>query len=498
VKLVKGWHINPWREISILMLVLMEASWVTPWFRSLTTSTYMVSSARVFLVILSTVLFAHIMFRLMDHIHLKKSIQRGLMALFIIGAIFASLKVMLYAQQRLSLGQFLSQPLHSFADLKSVIPAEFIVVLTILVAFWRGISLAQDHIGPSSVMDHFWLGIIMYVAFIFINTLATGESPEDYFFLFLFSTLIAMICSRISVIRLLRGGNENIFNRYWLAGILLAASSVVGLSALVSIAVGNHLSWIGSLFLGIFGGVLVLLWLIIGPLISIVISLLQKVFNSIGLLDLAGSLQNLNQTILGFGRNILDTINQSALSKFIQHWASALKTVILVVIIGLLVAGVVVWMGINLWQDRARRQLGGEQKSTLSVESLLRSLMDSFLNGLRNRRDDLARLTNLKNRQRLRAAARIRQVYADLMDLCTSLGQPRKKAETPLEYLPQINQLFPQLQSEARLITNAYNAIRYGQLPETQTEVDQVETSWEKIKLAGRDLSSELKQAKKK
>jgi hypothetical protein len=242
----------------------------------------------------------------------------------------------------------------------------------------------------------------------------------------------------------------------------------------------------------------VLLWLLIGPIISILITLLQKVFNSNGLQSLADSLQNLNQTIFGFRRNILDTIGNSALSKFIQHWGPALKTIFLVAILGLFVAGILAWMGITLWQDHVRRQLGGEQKTGIQAENLFQRLLERLLNRLGNTREALARLTDLKHRQRLRAAARIRQVYADLMDLCASLGQPRKEAETPLEYLPQLKRLFPQMQAEAMLITHAYNAIRYGQLPETQQEVNEVEVSWQKIKSAGRELASELKQAKKK
>jgi hypothetical protein len=256
MKNLKLLQLNPWREISILMIMLMEVCWVTPWFRSLTNSTHGVSSIHVFIMFFCTVLFAHVLFRLMNSLRLKKSVQRGLMVFFILGAVFIGLKTIVYSQQSLSLGQFINQPLSSFADLRSTIPAEFIVVLTILVAFWRGISIAQDHIGPSSVMDHFGLGIIMYIAFIFINTLATGETPEDFFFLFLFFTLIAMVSSRMTVIKLLRGGNENKFNRFWLAGMVLAASFTIGLSAILGAAAGNHLSWIGTLFISVFGGIM--------------------------------------------------------------------------------------------------------------------------------------------------------------------------------------------------------------------------------------------------
>jgi hypothetical protein len=498
MKSISAVRLNPWREISILMLILMEVSWVTPWFRSLTSATYAVSSLRVFIVILCTTLLAHIIIRSMNYARIKKSIQQGLMISFILIAIFAGIKILLYAQQPISVGQLLNRPLNSFSDLSSLVPAEFIVIVTILVAVWRGISIAQEHIGPSSVMDHFWLGIVMYVVFIFINTLATGETPADFFYLFLFSALVGMVAARISVIGRLRGGNNNKLNRSWLVGMLLAALLVVVLSALVGGVIGNHFSWLGSLFLGLFGAIMLFLWLLIGPIVSFVITILSGLINSQGLKDLADSFQSFNQTILGFGQNLLDMIGQSALSRFFAHWGPTLRTIIFMVIIVLMIAGVVAWMAIRLWQDRMRRQLGEEQKSSLQSGNLLQRLMDVLRDGLGEALNSLAQLTDLKHRQRLRAAARIRQIYADLMDLCTSLGHPRDEAQTPLEFLHQLYQLFPQLVPEASVITQAYNCIRYGQLPETHQEIEEVEEAWKKISSAGREISAEQKHAKKK
>ncbi len=491
-------RLNSWREISILMLMIMEVSWVTPWFRSLTSATYALDPLRVFGVILGTVLFSHILVRSMNYARIKKTFRQGLLVVFILIAIFGSIKILLYAKEPTSLGELLNQPLSSFGDLRSLIPAEFIVIVTILVAFWRGISIAQEHIGPSSVKDHFWLGIAMYVVFVFINTLATGETPEGFFFLFLFAALIAMVAARISVIGMLRGGNEYKLNRSWLVGMVLAALFVVALSALLGGMVGNHFSWIGAIFLGIFGAVMLLLWLLIGPVVSLLISLLQKVFNTQGLKDLLDSFQNLNQTLLGLGQNIFDKINDSPLSRFFERLAPALRTVIFTGIIVLLIAGVVAWMAIRLWQDRARRTKDGEQKSSLQAGNLLQRLLDLLRGGLGNAIQSLYQLADSNHRQRLRAAARIRQVYADLMDLCAALGQPRDEAQTPLEFLPRLSQLFPQLELESAVITEAYNCIRYGQLPETRQDVEEVEEAWKKISSAGREISAEQKQHNKK
>jgi hypothetical protein len=59
---------RPWRELAQIMIVLMEISWVTPWFRSLTPATYAVSPLQGVLVLLGIVLVGLWTVRLMDFI----------------------------------------------------------------------------------------------------------------------------------------------------------------------------------------------------------------------------------------------------------------------------------------------------------------------------------------------------------------------------------------------------------------------------------------------
>ena len=109
----------------------------------------------------------------------------------------------------------------------------------------------------------------------------------------------------------------------------------------------------------------------------------------------------------------------------------------------------------------------------------------------------LGGLTDFNRRQKLRAAARIRQIYAELMELSDQLEHPRADSETPLEFMPKLNLLFPQLLPEIFTITDAYNNVRYGLLPETRQEVVNVESAWTRIHQAGRILLVDLKHAKK-
>lgn len=491
-------RLNPWREIAILMIILMEVCWVTPWFRAMTTETYAVSPLRVFIILTCIVMFSHVLVRIMDYLHLKKSIRQGVMVFFLLLGIFVGIKTMLYPHEAMSLSELLTRPLRNFADLKSLIPVEFIVMITVLVGFWRGLSIAQEHIGPSSVMDHFWIGIVMYLAFIFFNTMVTGETPGDFFFLFLFASLIAMCAARLTVVGMLHGGRENRFNRFWFIGIILTASIIVGVSAFFGGVVGDKFAWIGVILFSIFGTILILIWLLINPFLTLLLNLLTGVFQSENIKSLGNNLQNLNQMIQELGKRILNLVGASGINDFFTRWGSTIKQFIFIAIVILFIVGVIAWMAITLWKDRQRYRATNQQSINIQGDNPLQILLNLFRQGWAGALNSLEFLTDFNHRRKLRAAARIRQVYADLMELCDSLEHPRADAETPLEFIPKLDQLFPELQLEVVTITEAYNRVRYGQLPETRQEVQDVEAAWNKIYDTGKKLLSELKHAKKK
>jgi hypothetical protein len=153
-------------------------------------------------------------------------------------------------------------------------------------------------------------------------------------------------------------------------------------------------------------------------------------------------------------------------------------------------------MAIKLWRDRERRLVNDEEKVNLKGGNILHSLLDMLINGWNRTISSLEQLVDFKQRRRIRVAARIRQVYAELMDLCETLGQPRPDAITPLEFVPKLEHIFPQFYPEIGMITQAYLGVRYGLLPETQNDVADIEAAWKKLHTAGHELLSEQKHKK--
>jgi hypothetical protein len=85
-------------------------------------------------------------------------------------------------------------------------------------------------------------------------------------------------------------------------------------------------------------------------------------------------------------------------------------------------------------------------------------------------------------------AARIRRIYTQLLDLCRDLQRPRPAAKTPLEFLPDMGELFTTLAPELDLITQTYVRVRYGETPETSAEVEAVEAAWRLVNAEGQRL----------
>jgi hypothetical protein len=80
-----------------------------------------------------------------------------------------------------------------------------------------------------------------------------------------------------------------------------------------------------------------------------------------------------------------------------------------------------------------------------------------------------------------RTAASIRRIYRQMCQTAASSGYPRLEAETPYEYLPALASVWPDHTDEIRLITEAFVRVRYGEIPESETELDEIRQAWARL-----------------
>jgi hypothetical protein len=488
---------RPWREIAILMVMMMEVSWVTPWFRSLTPVTYAISPVLAFFVLLALMVVAHLAVRSMEAVHLRADIRRWVTIGLLVASVLIGLRVLLYPHERLGFSELFNRPLRNMADWRSIIPDEFIIILAVLIGWWRGISLAQEHIEPSSVLGYFRLGIFMFFGYVFVNTLITGETIGNFIYIFLFCSLIAMATARISVVGTLRGGKQSNFDRRWFLGVIAAAVVVVLLAGGLADLLGDNLGWFGIITMGIFGAMVVLVWAVVSPFLALLISLASKMQgDSPAVKQLVETFENLQEMIQGLIQRISVAVGQPEILSMLARLLPYLRMIILWGILILIAAGVLLWVMMRLWKDRTRKHLDGEEQSILEYGDIWRMLQAFFRQSWGNLVEGVANAIDLRRRQRARAAARIRQIYAELLDLSEELGCVRAEAQTPLEFMPALEGSFMTVNVELETITSAYLRVRYGQLPESHQEVEAVEMAWRTVSERGKEILVEKQRNK--
>lgn len=87
----------------------------------------------------------------------------------------------------------------------------------------------------------------------------------------------------------------------------------------------------------------------------------------------------------------------------------------------------------------------------------------------------LGRLGLLRDWQ---TAVSIRRIYRKMLRAADASGYPRLDTETPYEFLKTLTKAWPDNRQEAQLITTAYVRIRYGELPETEQEIQAIKSAW--------------------
>ena len=58
---------------------------------------------------------------------------------------------------------------------------------------------------------------------------------------------------------------------------------------------------------------------------------------------------------------------------------------------------------------------------------------------------------------------------------------PRPPTKTPLEFRPLLGEKLDTVDRDLDTLTQAYLRVRYGEMPETEAEIQQAEAAWRKI-----------------
>ena len=469
-----------WVTLTSLMLLLMEGTLEATWYRAIfnpseflfrrnsysATFPWLETLAVVMIILAGTYLLALGLARL----PVKSWARPAIFLPWLAACIAASLKVLIYPLDDLSVIDMFKASLAFITDLKAG-PAGFLHIVVIGLLVWRAVSLARTPPVIGQVLASFQVGLVWFLIYGMGFAFRHPVESTAGFSLFLFSGLFAMSMARIaSLDDFLLEHSGRFMPRYgsgWLLFTLAASLLVVGLALLLAWLVSGQLvalavrlvalllTLVTALLLILLSPVILFLWKFMPSLAEI----LKQAFARLMQLELPPFVED-------FVNQVVYLINQSV--PYLLEGRKLLLAGIVLAIMAAILFSLRRAMSVRLLEEN-----GEANGSGASLSSLLQRI-------LQLRPDWKAR--RMRAPAQVLAAARIRQIYRSMMILSRRLGHERPPAQTPLEFLPRLEALFPGESAGLNTITQAYVKVRYGKYPETLEEVRAVEAAWERIR----------------
>ena len=466
-----------WPEIAAAFLIIMEVSWITPWYRSVLEVSFVAPPQKAFIVLGLIMASAYLLTRTMDALRVRSTIRQVLLALLFILSVVGATSLLLDLQRSSLL-----------TGLIALDPGTVLVTLAAMWLWWRGISLARSLISPSTAWGRFSFGTLMLAIYLLLILRVTGVPISlAYFLLFLTSGMLALVTSRIAFINLYHGNVKTPFTRAWLATISVTVAGIVIISGLIASLLTGQYSYVMEEM------TILLRWAVVVVLFIFSLPWLLLTYLLLPLIDM------LRQALPPPAPTPTPTaIAELLVTPQAQTLASrpAETFTIPPQVITLIFWGLVLTLVIGFFVRARKLSLRTRRPALEQPESLLdrEELLDELGKNARKQLDQLAGFTRrLRPKARLRAAAFVRQVYAELMELVAELQNPRPEGMTPLEFLPALNEIFTARRDDLELITQAYIRVRYGELPETQGEVDAIRDAWQRVSSEGEVKKKELR-----
>jgi len=478
---------SAWQEVAALALLAMETASVALWLRIITLSGLSVSFWQAWAGLMVIVSISYLLNRLMVTWMIKPSIRRGVMVAWLLIAIYIGARVFLDLGDGSGLAAVGQRLVSALNQVGMAYPTEFLLIIAILWLVWRGVSLADQPFEYSVVRSRLGTGIFWMGAYCLVSPL-TGESPVGAIYLFIGCGLLALSTARIYSYQFVRGSRLIPFTRSWFLGILLSVIGIVGLGFILSLVMQWKVAgWLVALLLG---GLR--LFVIVGSIIFLPVLVIM--------LELAPYLARLLEQFPALANQIMGILSaiqgavERLLSRINLELGIRLSIPRPVLLWGIILLGLILLMISFGGRVLRRRGMSLFETETLEESDLIKSLRA----GLRSIGERFGINLGSASVSRLLAEARIRKIYAHLMKLCLDLGLPRPEAQTPLEFLPAMQRLFPDNRHDLEAITRAYLLVRYGELPESEQELSEVEAAWAQVAEAGRRMKQQQRKTNRK
>lgn len=459
-------YFNPRLELVLLLSAGFEICWTYGYFAIALLSISQDRFALSPLVYAGLFLFALYGSRVLLNLKLRpRAWQAGVIAL-------AAASVLVVIRATL----FPLSGLFDFAWLGETVPAlgrffiafssTDLMALCGLYAWWRGLSLSQASFDFESVGFRFRGGVLLLALLALANTWTARIDMSGLLAGYFFCALLAVALARQEDMGRTDSQISLPLRGPWLGILAGSALAVLALGALLSLvlspqglgAIARLLSPLAPVIFVILYALLLVAALIVEALFGLISLIITRLGGSAGALD----------SFRLAPPPPFEVVQQSNDLTALAPYLDPLRTICAA---GLFV-GMLILLAISLNRMRGRpNNAGREVRESVPVSMSLNPLR-RLRDWLRPPHFDLA--DDVES---------IRRIYASLVRLAARRGFPRREAETPYEFVPDLRAALAGVEAEERLITEAYVRVHYGEHRPSADEVRQVRAAWERIKL---------------
>ena len=129
---IAGTGIDLWQELPRLSVMIMEISWVVPWFQVITLAVKDQSAWFIGLTLLMVVFLAYALAQAAFHLSIRDKIRQRLFLVYVIGAVVFSEWVILYRRTAPTyLWRLYNQSLYTLTDIRELILTEVMFFLIV-------------------------------------------------------------------------------------------------------------------------------------------------------------------------------------------------------------------------------------------------------------------------------------------------------------------------------------------------------------------------------
>jgi hypothetical protein len=411
---------------------------------------------------------AYVAASLVSHSKLGMDRRQALVAGLVLLSALVVVRLHLYPGRPIWDLAWIGDMVQSLFEVMSVVPADLLLILLTLVAWWRSLVASRHEADIQGIWYRFRVGVLLLLAYLVVAAFGTHPDATGLLFSFFFFGLMSVALARILEL----GGihSSTMGSRQWvgvLVGAILGNLALAFLAALIfsQQVVRTVLSWFQPLFRLVQRA----LWILFALLAYLLWPLMEM------LLNWARNVMPVEFSI--FGSPLLSPlatpqeIAEQAQTRELPRVCSTL------IVLTLVVGGLfLVTLAIRRLSARRDAKDRDERESLWSTGDLVQDLKDGFLRAV----EQLRNLGQGGDRKR-RSAASIRKIYASVVDLAEEAGYPRDQAETPYEHVAVLYQAFPGGEGAVDAITHAYVRVHYGEVPGSEQEMAEIRAHYEAL-----------------